>query len=532
MPVQSPHAPIEIPNLSLYDYLFADMDEAKLDRVAMVDSIDGREFTYRQLRQKIDAFAGALADMGIKPGDVVGLHMPNSLAFVISFHGIMRAGATVTTLNVMYTPEEITKQLIDANAVALVTMNIIGHSGIYGAAQAKIPSWRVIVADGPQGLLPLTEKDLPAPDISFDPATHLAVIPYSSGTSGKPKGVKLTHKNLVANVAQIQVLDDGLGLTENDTVMAILPFFHIYGMTAIVNNAIKRGFKFISMPRFDLEQYLALHEQYDITYSFVAPPVMVALAKHPMVDQYDLSSLRGVFSGAAALDERLAQAVADRLGVEVNQGYGMTETSPLAHARPNMSTPLGSIGPVAVNTEYMNVDVETLEEIPVPTEGRSPAGELWLRGPQVMVGYLNNDEATKEALTDEGWLRTGDMIEVDADGNVYVVDRLKELIKYKGYQVPPAELEAVLLSHPDIADAAAVGVIREGEEIPKAYVVLQSGKDITPQQIMRFVGERVAPYKRVREVEFVAEVPKSGTGKILRKDLRARDAAEQAEKAL
>ena len=532
MPVQSPHAAIDIPNVTLYDYIFGDISEEKLDRIAMIDSIDGREFTYRQLRQKIDAFAGALADMGIKPGDVVGLHMPNSLAFVIAFHGIMRAGATVTTLNVLYTPEEITKQLVDAKAVALVTMNIIGHSGIYGAAQAKIPSWRVIVADGPQGLLPLTERDLPAPDVDIDPETHLAVIPYSSGTSGKPKGVKLTHRNLVANTAQCQVLDADLGLGEGDTVMAVLPFFHIYGMTAIVNNALVRGFTFVSMPRFELETYLELHERYNITYSFVAPPIMVALAKHPMVEQYDLSSLRGVFSGAAALDERLAQAVADRLGVDVCQGYGMTETSPLAHARADMNTPLGSIGPVAANTEYKNVNVETLEEIPIPTEGHSEAGELWIRGPQVMVGYLNNEEATKEALTEDGWLRTGDMIEVDADGNVFVVDRLKELIKYKGYQVPPAELEAALLSHPEIADAAAVGVIRDGQEIPKAYVVLQPGKEIAPQLIMRFVGERVAPYKRIREIEFIEQVPKSATGKILRKDLRARDAAEQTAKEL
>ena len=255
----------------------------------------------------------------------------------------------------------------------------------------------------------------------------------------------------------------------------------------------------------------------------------VALAKHPMIDQYDLSSVHTIFSGAAPLDEELGKAVAKRLNTRVRQGYGMSELSPVSHAIPfdRDDMPLSSVGQPLANTENKLVDPGTLEEIELPTEGLSKPGELWVKGPNVMAGYLNNPSATAETLDSDGYLHTGDIAVADHEGVVYIVDRLKELIKYKGYQVPPAELEALLLTHEEIADAAVIGVLDdEGEEIPKAFVVRQQGATIDEEGIIAFVAERVSPHKKVRRVEFIDIVPKSAAGKILRKDLRAAEAGK------
>ncbi|MCK5756921.1 MAG: AMP-binding protein, partial [Mycobacterium sp.] len=287
----------------------------------------------------------------------------------------------------------------------------------------------------------------------------------------------------------------------------------------------------VIMPSFDLGEFLGNIAEHRCTVAFIAPPVAVALAKHPLIDDYDLSSLNVVMSGAAPLDADLGHAVAERLRCTVVQGYGMSELSPVSHITPfdygehdmRVEAPLSSVGWTVSNAASKIVDPETGREIPVPEEGLSETGELWFKGPNVMAGYLNNDEATKATIDDDGWLHTGDLAQVDAHGCVYIVDRLKELIKYKGYQVPPAELEAVLLSHPDIADAAVVGALDdEGEEVPKAFVVKQSDSELTADDVMAFVAEHVAPYKKVRKVEFIDAVPKSASGKILRKDLRSR----------
>jgi acyl-CoA synthetase (AMP-forming)/AMP-acid ligase II len=366
----------------------------------------------------------------------------------------------------------------------------------------------------------------PAPEVSFAPSSHLAALPYSSGTTGNPKGVMLTHRNLVANVAQIRPLH---GMVADDVVLAVLPFFHIYGMTVLLNAALHTRARLVVMPSFDLGEFLGNIANHKCTIAFIAPPVAVALAKHPLVDEYDLSSLKVVMSGAAPLDADLGHAVAERLGCRVVQGYGMSELSPVSHITPfdggaaNMGTvaPLSSVGWTVSNAASKLIDPETGDEIDPPAEGLSRTGELWFKGPNVMAGYLGNEEATRETIDDEGWLHTGDLAQVDACGCVYIVDRLKELIKYKGYQVPPAELEALLLSHPAIADAAVVGVNDdEGEEVPKAFVVKQSGAELTADEVMEFVAGQVAPYKKVRQVEFIDAIPKSASGKILRKDLR------------
>jgi 4-coumarate--CoA ligase len=313
-----------------------------------------------------------------------------------------------------------------------------------------------------------------------------------------------------------------LDIAADDRVLAFLPFFHIYGMTVLLNIALRRRATLVTMPRFDLAQFLQLIQDQRITFVFIAPPVAVALAKHPMVDQFDLSSLRGMMSGAAPLDEALGDAVARRLGIVMQQGYGMSELSPVSHVIPPGSRySVGTIGVLIPNQDARIVDIETGDDVEVPPEGWSGTGELWVRGPNVMLGYLDDPEATAHTLDADGFLHTGDIARANADGSFQIVDRLKELIKYKAYQVPPAELEALLLTHPEIDDAAVVGAAdEEAGEIPKAFVVRRAGSSLDEEAVMAFVAEHVAPYKRVRAVAFVDAVPKSSSGKILRKDLR------------
>jgi acyl-CoA synthetase (AMP-forming)/AMP-acid ligase II len=323
----------------------------------------------------------------------------------------------------------------------------------------------------------------------------------------------LTHRNLIANIAQTVT---PAHIREDEKFIAVLPFFHIYGMQVLMNTGLRAGATIITMPRFDLEQFLQLHQDYRITRSFVAPPIVVALAKHPLVDQYDLSALEQVFSGAAPLSAELALEAGARLGCEVVQGYGMTELSPVSQLTPPGQFKPGSVGVTAPNTELRIVDPSTGEDL-----GLDADGEMWVRGPQVMKGYLNNPEATAATLDADGWLHTGDIGHVDADGHVFVVDRLKELIKYKGFQVPPAELEALLLTHPAVADAAVIGrPDAEAGEVPVAFVVLKPGQTVSADEIKSFVADQVAHYKRLGDVRFVEAVPKSASGKILRRLLR------------
>ena len=347
----------------------------------------------------------------------------------------------------------------------------------------------------------------------------VVVLPYSSGTTGLAKGVMLTHRNLVSNIEQALAV---LTMHEDDAFVAVLPFFHIYGMQVLMNFGLRSGATIVTMPRFDLELFLRLHQEHQLTCAFVAPPMVVALAKHPIVDNYDLSTLRWVLSAAAPLSADLAIECGQRLGCDVVQGYGMTELSPVSHITPPGMFKPGSVGITVPNTEVKIVDPVT--ELPL---GVDQDGEVWVRGPQVMKGYLNNEAATKSTIDDDGWLHTGDIGHIDADGHLFVVDRLKELIKYKGFQVPPAELEALLLTHPQIADAAVIGLPDdEAGEIPAAYVVLKQGQDTTAADIQRFVAEQVASYKQVRKLTFVDAIPKSASGKILRRVPRDQAAAQ------
>ncbi|MGW9630278.1 AMP-binding protein [Agromyces sp. NPDC055520] len=529
---RSPYPDLTVPDASIYEFLFGDLSDAELDRVALIDGMSGAETSYRQLVGQIGLLAGALAARGVGVGDVVALLCPNVPAFATVFHGILRAGATATTVNSLYTPGEIADQLTDAGASWFFTVSPLLPGAKAAAERLGIADDHLVVLDGAEGhpsLRDLLGEGHPAPEVSFDPATHLAALPYSSGTTGRPKGVMLTHANLIANVEQSRAV---IGLEADDRVLAVLPFFHIYGLTVLLNYALKCRASLVTMPRFDLVEFLRIIAEHRTTWLFIAPPIAVALAKHPLVDQYDLSSVKVVFSGAAPLDGALAELVATRLRCTVCQGYGMTETSPVTHVIPVDRTDIdrSSIGFLLPNTEARIIDVETGVDVEVPTDGTaSEPGELLIRGPQVMHGYLGNAEATAAMLDDDGWLHTGDIATVTADGVYRIVDRLKELIKYKGYQVAPAVLEAVLLGHPSVADAAVIGVLdADGQEVPKAFVVVVQGAELDADVVMAHVTAHVAPHEKVRVVEFIEAIPKSSAGKILRKDLRAREQSPSA----
>ena len=524
----SPYAPVEIPDLSIFDYLFGDLNEAELDRTAVVDGASGATLSYRTLVDQITRVAGALAAEGVGPGTIVALLCPNTPEFTAVFHGILRAGATVTTVNSLYTPDDIHRQLVDSGATWLVTVSALLPGARAAAHAAGICNECIVVIDGEQGhpsLADLLAADAPAPRVTIDPATHVAVLPYSSGTTAAPKGVMLSHRNLVANVQQAR---DLIGVVPNDKVLALLPFYHIYGMTVLLNLAFRQRAALVTMARFDFVEFLRMIQDHRCSYVFIAPPIAVAVAKHPLVESYDLSSVHTILSGAAPLDGALATAVATRLDCRILQGYGMTEVSPVSHLIPLDAVHLSraSVGVTVPNMDCKLVSTETGAEIEVPSAGVSEPGELLVRGPNVMLGYLNNAQATRETIDADGFLHTGDIATVSALGEVTIVDRSKELIKYKGYQIAPAELEALLLTHPEIADAAVIGAAdADGQEIPKAYVVVVASSPVTAEEIMSFVTERVAPHKKVRLVEFIAVIPKSASGKILRKDLRARERA-------
>src|SRR5258707_4990810 len=326
----------------------------------------------------------------------------------------------------------------------------------------------------------------------------------------------LTQGNLVANTAQRAA---ALPMEGADTVIAVLPFFHIYGLQVILNGGLHAGATLVVLPRFDLETFLRAIQEHRATWAFVVPPIALAVARHPAVDGFDLSSLRQVLSGAAPLSADLARAVTKRLGCRMLQGYGMTETSPVTHTNSGASieTKPGSVGALVSNTEGRIVD---------PVGGREPAAgeprEICVRGPQIMKGYLGRPEATAAMIDAEGWLHTGDIGYADDDGDFFVVDRLKELIKYKGCPVAPAELEALLLTHPAVADVAVIpSPDDEAGEVPKAFVVTRA--QVTAEELMAFVAERVAPTKRVRRLEMIDQIPKSPSGKILRRVLVDRE---------
>lgn len=494
--------------------LLARAAEAWPERIALVDGITDAEYTFARVWEASRGVARALQDEGLEPGDRVGIVAPNSPEWVIAFHGALLAGATVTTLNPLYREREIAHQFGDSEPRAVFVADATAETtrGVWGTDDRLHHTSEVWdLAAGATGD--------PAP-VEVDPTTDLAALPYSSGTTGAPKGVMLAHHNITANVAQIRAT----GLIEDGSVMIdFLPFFHIYGLTVLMLCGLASGSKQVVLPGFDPQRFVDLTQRHRATNLFVVPPALLALAN--MGDQLgaDLSSVRYVMSGAAPLPIDVARRVAEHYDVEVVQGYGMTEASPVTHISLLGEDKPGTVGPPVADTRQKVVDLFSGEELAV-----GETGELLVQGPQVMAGYFRRPDASEETLltdADGVWLRTGDIVTVDEDAYVTIRDRAKEMIKYKGYQIAPAELEAVLIESPDITDAAVIPKAAGNgtDEIPKAFVVVREGATLSAEEVMAFVDERVAPYKKVREVEFVDAIPKNPSGKILRRELKARE---------
>jgi acyl-CoA synthetase (AMP-forming)/AMP-acid ligase II len=499
---RSPYPDVDVPAVALTDFVLERSDEYG-NKPALIDGPSGRTYTHAETARAIRAAAGALAARGLRKGDVVALFAPNSPEYAIAFHAVAAIGAAVTTINPVYTAEELAFQLEHSGARMLISALEVVDRAKAGAQRAGVDDVHVL-GDA------LHENE--APFESPDP-DDLVALPYSSGTTGLPKGVMLSHRNLVANILQSTAQQP---VTADDTLIGVLPFFHIYGLNVVMNAVLRNGATVVTMPRFDLEGCLKLVETHRATKAHLVPPIVLALAKSPLVERYDLSSLQLVNSGAAPLSAEVAEAAAKRVGCPVVQGYGMTESSPVTHVTPTdpaRHRP-GTIGPPVPNTECKIAELPGGVELDPGEEG-----EVCARGPQVMRGYLDDPEATAHTIDADGWLHTGDVGRADADGYVVLVDRVKELIKYKGYQVAPAELEALLVEHPAVAEAAVIGrPDEEAGEVPVAFVALDG--DATPDEITAFIAERVAPYKKLRGVEIVDEIPKSPSGKILRRLLR------------
>ena len=479
----------------------------------------GKKISYRELDALTNCFANALSGLGVAKGDRVALYMTNRPEYIIGFYAAARLGAVATPMNPTYKKDEIQHQLNDAEASLMVVQESLYP--LVKTVRSKVASLKevVIVGHNPQpnthlfrDLIRSASPKHP-PQVAWNWTEDLVALPYSSGTTGLPKGVMLSQQNLVAN--NIQFISSGR-MSERDTLLIFLPFYHIYGMM-LVGGGIYAGATLVIMEAFDLELSLALAQNHRVTLYYAVPPIMVALDNYPNLNQFDLSNMRYIMVGAAPLAPDVGQRVQEKTGVCVLQGYGLTEASPVTHLNPvdQGTVKLDSVGLSVPNQRQKIVDLTTGEqELSV-----GGVGELLVKGPHVMKGYWKAPEETSRVLRD-GWLATGDVARIDDQGYVYIVDRKKEMIKYKGFSVAPAEVEAALFQHPAVADCAVYGKPDEDAgEIPKALVILRPGEEVAADVLMDFVAGRIAGYKKVREVEFVASIPKTASGKVLRRVL-------------
>ncbi|HXT44278.1 MAG TPA: AMP-binding protein [Pseudonocardiaceae bacterium] len=513
---------VELSDLPVTSYVF-EYAQRWPDQPALIDGLTGVAISYQELIGAVRRAAAGFVAHGMAKGDVMALCSPNRPEFVITYYAALAAGGVVTTVNPMATAAELAGQLRSSGARWMVTTPELFERKVSAAAAAADTAAaqlrEVFVFGACTGAAPfaaLLNDAPPAPTTEIG-ADHLAVLLYSSGTTGLPKAVMLSHRNLVASLCQTRLVQL---VRPGDVVIAALPLFHIYGMQVTLNLALHEGATIVTMPRFELETFLRLVQQYRATRIDVVPPIVLALAKQSVVDDYDLSSLRVITSSAAPLGGELARSCAARLGCRVKQGYGMTELGGATHCAPDT----GRDDPESIGPALPGVQCRVVESVTGADVGPGEHGELLIRTPAAMRGYLNNPAATADTVEPDGWVHTGDIVVQDADGWFRVVDRRKELIKYNAYQVAPAELEAVLLSHPAVADAAVIASPDERSgEVPKAFVVLSS--PASAEELLDFVAQRVSPYKRIRIVEFIDEIPKSASGKILRRLLVERDRA-------
>ncbi|KAE8351076.1 hypothetical protein BDV28DRAFT_26531 [Aspergillus coremiiformis] len=556
MPVSSQYPSIDIPNLDLWTFLFDRKNKPfPDDKTIYQDADTQRYYTYQGLKDAALSFGtGLKALYNWRKGDVLALFTPNSIDTPAVMWGTHWAGGVVSPANPAYTTEELVFQLKGSGARAVITqvpqLPVVREA----AKQANIPEDCIILIGDQRDPEARIKHFTSIRNISgaakyrktkINPDKDLAFLVYSSGTTGVPKGVMLSHKNIIANTLQLAAGEAG-NLTWNggpdgkgDRVLAFLPFFHIYGLTCLLHQTLYQGYQLMIMQKFDIEKWCAHVQHYRITFSYVVPPVVLLLSKHPIVDKYDLSSLRMMNSGAAPLTYELVEAVYARIKCGIKQGYGLSETSPTAHMQPweEWRTSIGSVGKLMPNMEakYMTMPEDGSEPREVPA---GEVGELYLRGPNVFKGYHNNPSATVECLSSDGWFRTGDVGYQDRNGNFYITDRVKELIKYKGFQVAPAELEGILIDHQTIDDVAVIGIESEahGTEVPRAYVVRSEKSKasvVNAEQeatnITQWLDGKVAYHKRLRGgVRFVDAIPKSVSGKILRRILKNQAKEEAA----
>ena len=534
-------ADIEVPKKPLY-WLLEETARNFPERSVFV--FYGKSVSYRELYEMSRRFAGYLKERGIGKGDVVGIMLPNSPQFAIAFYGALMAGATVSPMNVLYSPREIKFQLSDNKARILVALDMFRDR-----VEAGLPeSVEEVLWTGIQDFLPplksLAFKLLrrppkpPAGDMhkSFmaalrsgpiespaevDPYEDVAALMYTGGTTGLPKGAMLTHYNLLANVYQIDAWFKP-GVRGSDVFIGVLPWFHIYGLTAVLNSGIHKAATIIVYARPDIEQIMKDIDKYKATVFHGVPTLYRLIINHPRVKEFNLKSLEVCISGAEPLPKAVAERFMELTGAKLREGYGLTETSPVTHVNPiEGKVKYGSVGLPVPSTIAAVADTESPKMLP-PGE----VGEIVVSGPQIMKGYYNRPEENSKVFFEccgLKWLRTGDIGYMDEEGYFYVIDRKKDLIKYKGYSVYPREIEEVLYKHECVREAAVVGVPHpEYTEIPKAFIALRDEcKDkVKPEDIVEFAKQHLAPYKVPREVEFRDELPKSGVGKILRRVLR------------
>jgi long-chain acyl-CoA synthetase len=470
-----------------------------------------RSVTFREIDQLSDRLGAALLKRGVRPGDRVTIFMPNSVEFVIAFYGTLKIGGVVNPINAQSKEREVRFQVDDAGATAVLYHAALAP--VVDAVRPELKGARAFAVTGdaaPSGVERFDDLLLAdEPDLGFSTRigmNDLAALPYTSGTTGFPKGVMLTHANLTANQQQFFA---AVPVRRDDVFLNVLPYFHIYALNLLMTGAISLGATQVIMPRFDMVEYCTLVERHRATVCFIVPPIVLGLAMSPEVEKHDFSSVRFFFTGAAPLAPDPARRMMQRIGKPIIQGYGLTETSPVTHANPIDAAILESIGPVVPGTEDKIVDLETGTK----TLADGEVGEVCVRGPQVMRGYWNKPQDTADVIRD-GWFHTGDVGRRDEKGYVFIVDRKKEFIKYKGFGVGPAEVEAVLCEHPAVADAGVIGKANEeAGEIPKAFVQLRPNAQATAEELIAFVKERIADYKRVREIEFIEKVPRTASGK-------------------
>ncbi|KAK7302224.1 hypothetical protein RJT34_13108 [Clitoria ternatea] len=514
-----PNVPLPPPSepLSLTDYALSLFSAAAVttDTSALIDSATDRHLSYSLFLRQVKSLASSLQNLTpLSKGHVALILTPSSLHVPVLYFSLLSLGVTIAPANPLTSPSELTHLIQLAKpSIAFAT----------SSTATNVPSLRfgTILLDSPLFLSMLHSKYDSQPRRVQLTQSDSAAILFSSGTTGRIKAVLLTHRNLIALIGGFYHLKHmiGGGGEEDPHPVSLftLPLFHVFGFFMLIR-ALASGETLVLMQRFDFEGMLRAVERYRITYMPVSPPLVLALTKSELVKKYDISSLQMLGSGGAPLGKEVAENFRARFpNVEIVQGYGLTESSGGAARTvgPDEAKRNGSVGRLAENMEAKIVDPVTGEALPP-----GHRGELWLRGPTIMKGYVGDDKATAETLDSEGWLKTGDLCYFDSQGFLYIVDRLKELIKYKAYQVPPAELEHILHSHPEIADAAVVPYPDEDAgQIPMAFVVRKPGSNITANQVMELVAKQVSPYKKIRRVSFINSIPKSAAGKILRREL-------------